>query len=65
MSAEILRTRVLHAGWTRIVSATVKDAGGPVFASFAANQPAATTALMYQNGAQPFEYDPAAAPDHV
>ncbi|WP_214467637.1 ABC transporter substrate-binding protein [Microbacterium flavescens] len=37
----------------------VKDAGGPVFASFAANQPAATTALMYQNGAQPFEYDPA------
>lgn len=37
----------------------VKDAGGPVFASFAANQPAEVTALMYQNGAQPFEYDPA------
>jgi multiple sugar transport system substrate-binding protein len=37
----------------------VKDAGGPLFASFAANQPAAVTALMYQNGAQPFEYDPA------
>ncbi|MBW9109141.1 extracellular solute-binding protein [Microbacterium trichothecenolyticum] len=38
---------------------TVKDAGGPVFASFAANQPAAVTAYMYQNGAEPFEYDPA------
>ena len=37
----------------------VKDAGGPVFASFAANQPAAVTAFMYQNGAEPFEYDPA------
>jgi multiple sugar transport system substrate-binding protein len=37
----------------------VKDAGGPVFASFAANQPAAVTAYMYQNGAEPFEYDPA------
>ncbi|MFH8251369.1 ABC transporter substrate-binding protein [Microbacterium sp. B2969] len=36
----------------------VKDAGGPVFASFAANQPAEVTALMYQNGAQPFTYDP-------
>ncbi|WP_019181810.1 ABC transporter substrate-binding protein [Microbacterium yannicii] len=38
---------------------TVKDAGGPVFASFAANQPAEVTALMYQNGAEPFTYDPA------
>src|SRR5918993_3929735 len=38
---------------------TVKDAGGPVFASFAANQPAAVTAYMYQTGAEPFEYDPA------
>jgi multiple sugar transport system substrate-binding protein len=37
----------------------VKDAGGPVFASFAANQPAEVTALMYQNGAEPFKYDPA------
>ncbi len=37
----------------------VKDAGGPLFASFAANQPAAVTAYMYQSGAQPFEYDPA------
>ncbi|GMA90196.1 ABC transporter substrate-binding protein [Homoserinibacter gongjuensis] len=37
----------------------VKDAGGPYFASFAANQPAYVTALMYQSGAQPFEYDPA------
>lgn len=37
----------------------VKDAGGPVFASFAANQPAYVTALMYQNGAEPFAYDPA------
>ena len=37
----------------------VKDAGGPVFASFAANQPAAVTAYMYQTGAEPFEYDPA------
>jgi multiple sugar transport system substrate-binding protein len=37
----------------------IKDAGGPVFASFAANQPAYVTALMYQNGAEPFTYDPA------
>jgi len=37
----------------------VKDAGGPFFASFPANQPAYVTALMYQNGAEPFEYDPA------
>ena len=37
----------------------VKDAGGPLFASFAPNQPAAVTAFMYQNGAEPFEYDPA------
>lgn len=37
----------------------VKDAGGPVFASFAANQPAYVTALMYQSGAEPFTYDPA------
>src|SRR6478609_3074513 len=36
----------------------IKDAGGPVFASFAANQPAYVTALMYQNGAEPFAYDP-------
>nr|WP_206687448.1 extracellular solute-binding protein [Microbacterium yannicii] len=47
--------------WAELETAaqTVKDAGGPVFASFAANQPAEVTALMYQNGAQPFEYDPA------
>jgi multiple sugar transport system substrate-binding protein len=37
---------------------TVKDAGGPVFADFAANQPAFVTALLYNNGAQPFTYDP-------
>ena len=37
----------------------VKDAGGPVFASFAANQPAEVTALMYQNGARAVQYDPA------
>jgi multiple sugar transport system substrate-binding protein len=34
----------------------VKDAGGPVFADFAANQPAFVTALLYNNGAQPFTY---------
>ncbi|MDQ7879224.1 extracellular solute-binding protein [Microbacterium sp. QXD-8] len=47
--------------WAELETAAqkVKDAGGPVFASFAANQPAEVTALMYQNGAQPFEYDPA------
>jgi multiple sugar transport system substrate-binding protein len=47
--------------WTEFEAAaqTVKDAGGPVFASFAANQPAEVTALMYQNGAEPFTYDPA------
>ena len=38
----------------------LKDAGGPVFASFAANQPATTTAYFYGNGAEPFTYDPSA-----
>lgn len=38
---------------------TVKDAGGPFFGDFAANQAAYVTALLYQNGAEPFEYDPA------
>lgn len=36
----------------------LKDAGGPVFASFAANQPATATAYFYGNGAEPFTYDP-------
>lgn len=36
----------------------VKDAGGPFFGDFAANQPAYVTALLYQNGADPFTYDP-------
>lgn len=47
--------------WTEFEAAAqaVKDAGGPFFASFAANQPAEVTALMYQNGAEPFTYDPA------
>ncbi len=36
----------------------VKDAGGPVFASFAANQPATATAYFYGAGAEPFTYDP-------
>ena len=34
----------------------VKDAGGPLFGDFAANQAAYVTALLYQNGAQPFTY---------
>jgi multiple sugar transport system substrate-binding protein len=38
---------------------TVKDAGGPLFADFPANQPAFVTALMAQNGTEPFTYDPA------
>jgi multiple sugar transport system substrate-binding protein len=38
---------------------TVKDAGGPLFGDFGANVPAVVMALQYQNGAQPFEYDPA------
>ncbi len=47
--------------WTELEATAqkVKDAGGPWFASFAANQPAYVTALFYQNGAEPFEYDPA------
>lgn len=47
--------------WQELEAAAqkVKDAGGPFFASFPANQPAYVTALMYQSGAQPFEYDPA------
>jgi multiple sugar transport system substrate-binding protein len=37
---------------------TVKDAGGPFFGDFPANQAAYVTALLYQNGAEPFVYDP-------
>ncbi|GAA3773397.1 sugar ABC transporter substrate-binding protein [Microbacterium kribbense] len=37
----------------------VKDAGGPVFADFAANQAAFVTALLYQTGEDLFTYDPA------
>ena len=37
----------------------MKDAGGPLFGDFGANVPAAIMALLYQNGAQPFTYDPA------
>ncbi|GAB3038956.1 sugar ABC transporter substrate-binding protein [Parafrigoribacterium mesophilum] len=37
----------------------VKDAGGPLFGDFPANQAAYVTALLYQNRAQPFTYDPA------
>jgi multiple sugar transport system substrate-binding protein len=37
----------------------VKNAGGPAFGDFPANQPAYVTALLYQNGAKPFTYDPA------
>ena len=47
------------------VAQKVKDAGGPVFASFAANQPAEVTALMYQNGAEPFTYDPVASEGEI
>jgi multiple sugar transport system substrate-binding protein len=36
----------------------VKDAGGPFFGDFAANQAAFVTALFYQNGVEPFTYDP-------
>ena len=47
--------------WEELEAAAqkVKDAGGPVFASFAANQPATATAYFYGNGAEPFTYDPA------
>ena len=38
---------------------TVKDAGGPLFGDFPANQPAYVTALLSQNGTEPFTYDPA------
>ncbi len=37
---------------------TVKDAGGPLFGDFGSNVPAAIMALLYQNGAEPFTYDP-------
>jgi multiple sugar transport system substrate-binding protein len=37
---------------------TVKDAGGPLFGDLGANVPAVMMALQYQNGAQPFTYDP-------
>jgi len=36
---------------------TVKDAGGPLFGDLGANVPAVMMALLYQNGAQPFEYE--------
>ncbi|MEV8214063.1 extracellular solute-binding protein [Leifsonia sp. NPDC077715] len=35
----------------------VKDAGGPLFGDFPANQPAYVTALLYNNGATPFTYN--------
>lgn len=35
----------------------VKDAGGPLFGDFPANQPAYVTALLYNNGANPFTYN--------
>jgi multiple sugar transport system substrate-binding protein len=34
----------------------VKDAGGPKFGDFPANQPAYVTALLTQNGSEPFSY---------
>lgn len=34
----------------------VKDAGGPKFGDFPANQPAYATALLTQNGSEPFSY---------
>lgn len=37
----------------------VKDAGGPLFGDFPANQPAYVTALLYNNGANPFTYNTA------
>jgi multiple sugar transport system substrate-binding protein len=37
----------------------VKDAGGPLFGDFPANQPAYVTALLYNNGATPFTYNTA------
>ena len=37
---------------------TVKDAGGPLFGDVGANVPAVFMALVIQNGAQPFTYDP-------
>jgi multiple sugar transport system substrate-binding protein len=47
--------------WTEYEAAAqkVKDAGGPAFGDFPANQPAYVTALLYQAGAKPFTYDPA------
>jgi multiple sugar transport system substrate-binding protein len=38
-------------------AAKVKAAGGPNFGDFGSNVPAATTALMIQKGANPFQYD--------
>lgn len=35
----------------------VKDEGGPKFGDFPANQPAYATALISQNGSQPFSYE--------
>jgi multiple sugar transport system substrate-binding protein len=46
--------------WAEYAAAAkkVKDAGGPLFGSFAANVPANIMALQIQKGAQPFTYDP-------
>ena len=41
----------------------VKDAGGPVFGDLGANVPATFMALLQQNGAEPFTYDPAKPKD--
>ncbi len=37
---------------------TVKDAGGPLFGDFARERARTLMALLYQNGAEPFTYDP-------
>lgn len=52
--------------WAEYESAaqTVKDAGGPLFGDLGANVPAVMMALQYQNGAQPFTYDPT-APENI
>ncbi len=42
----------------RAAAETVRDAGGPLFGDLGANVPAVMVALQYQNGAQPFVYDP-------
>ncbi|MBN9155680.1 MAG: extracellular solute-binding protein [Microbacterium sp.] len=53
--------------WAEYAAAAqkVKDAGGPLFGDLGANVPAVFMALLYQNGAKPFTYNPVEKADTI